>query len=124
MIFALCAMAANALPVSSFAQEKKKIIYPGTKEAPDPAILQLDPGEQIQVRAYHEDTDTYRIALPHNPTAAPMDVTPESLARAVKAVSLKRMRRDPSLVVGNEYVTDHYLVLLYDFELAKRKKKP
>ncbi len=83
----------------------------------------MDAKEPIVIKSYDPVTQTYEIEDTTYPAQGPLIVTPEVLKKCVEAISLDKIRRDPTSVIGNNYVTDKWMFLLTDEELEARKKQ-
>lgn len=84
--------------------------------------LPLKSGSMITIKSYDDKTRTFQIEATNFPGEGPSDITPEGLAKAVKATKLDRLKSNPNSIVGNEFKLDAELPTLFDEEKAARAK--
>ena len=86
-----------------------------TRESPMAAakhlIFPMSKGSLIEVEDYIAETNFYEIKDVVYYGQGPWYTTPEQLARAVHALSLDRITRQPLSVVNNQYTTDEVMML-------------
>jgi hypothetical protein len=75
----------------------------------------------IEISAFDQDSQTYELVFLKYPKQGPFIATAESLANAVKAISLNKIMRSPSSVLGAQYMTDGKIELLTDAQMDSRK---
>jgi hypothetical protein len=66
----------------------------------------------VEIKSYDKAHRLYEVVEAKMEGQGPWYATASSLAKAIDAIQLKKIRRNPSSIVGNEYTTDHVLVLL------------
>lgn len=115
-------LAALALSITTHAASPPKpsskaapVATPVTRESPMAAakhlIFPMSKGSLIEVESYIAETNFYEIKDVVYYGQGPWYTTPEQLVRAVHALNLERVTRQPLSIVNNQYTTDEVMML-------------
>jgi len=83
----------------------------------------MDSGATITIDSWDPETKTFEVTYLEYPAQGPLITTPEHLAKAIKALNLERIKRDPKSIVETQFTTDKDMVLLLPEEVEARKPK-
>ncbi len=83
-------------------------------------------GTTITIDTYDPVTKTFELTYLEFPAQGPLITTAPELAKAIKALNLERIKRNPTSILESQYTTDKELVLLLpeQVEALKPKVKP
>ncbi len=113
MKYVLLSIAALMTSIAVQAAEPKD-----TKYGSDLPFLE---GVLIEIQSYDPETQTYQVSSPEFTGEGEAYVTPEGLARGVKAINLDLIKRKPTSIVGQQFKTDQKVPTLFDEEREARK---
>ena len=75
----------------------------------------------VEIASYEPSSMTYELTFLASKRQGPFLATPEQVSKGISTV-LNKIRRDPSSIVGNQYMVDEPIRLLSDNEIDARKK--
>lgn len=109
-------MMALLLAIAPFveAQEKPAPAYMGTD-------LPFQEGALIRFVTYDEKTRTYEAIVPGLIGEGVAYVSPEAAARSIRALDLKRLVKNPTCILGNDYSNEIVMPVLSPEERNARK---
>lgn len=80
-------------------------------------------GTLVEFQSYDPDSRTYKAIAAGFPAEGDSYVTAEGIAKGIHSVTLSRLARNPTSIVGTQLTTDEELPTLTDAELKERLKK-
>jgi hypothetical protein len=94
---------------------------PASKTADSATWMTINKGAMIRVDKYDPSSNTYKVTVIGEEAVGPLYTRFEEIAKAVSFSEIARLKRKPTLIVGNEYQVDTPLPALTAAALAKRK---
>ena len=112
--------ATTLAPCSGFSAPPTKAPSP-EKTADSATWMTINKGAMIRVDKYDPGSNTYKVTVIGQEAVGPLYTRFEEIAKAVGFSEISRLKKKPSLIVGNEYQIDTSLPTLTAAALAKRK---
>jgi hypothetical protein len=94
---------------------------PSSKTVDSATWMTINKGAMIRVDKYDPNSNTYKVTVIGEEAVGPLYTRFEEIAKAVSFSEVARLKKKPSLIVGNEYQVDTPLPALTAAALAKRK---
>lgn len=80
-------------------------------KSPNPHSIVISAHAMVEILSYDDSLHAFAISSLKVAGQGPLYATPESLAKAIPALSLDRLRRSPNSVLTQEFMTDEKLVI-------------
>lgn len=107
-------------------ETRERLTEPPSNKEDDTLVVDditLYPGDMIAVDTYDASSRTYHLTYVKDPTAGPLNVALEDLAKAVTTLDLKKMTEKPNSILDHQYKLDTRLHLMFPDELEERRAK-
>ncbi|HMN67502.1 MAG TPA: hypothetical protein PKC28_03090 [Bdellovibrionales bacterium] len=87
------------------------------------AEVPMDANTLVEIEAYLQKENVFEITEVENPGQGRWYATAENLVKAVPALKLDRVKKDPNSIVKNQYKTDNVMMILPELPEPKKSKK-
>ena len=96
---------------------------PSSADSKNPLVWQtIEKGTLVAIRAYNKADDTYHVVVVEESAVGPLMSASEEVAKAVNYPDEARLKRNPALLVGNQYQLNTALAALSEKGLALRRE--